>query len=157
MKKSLLSLIGILCSSPAIAQTNPCTVPATDLALVSSPAAKLIAQLPSHNTVLLGGTTPLTGGYELRYFFEGATAPFTTVAISKVAFTLVPSTPDCYEATVTWPTPLTPNQRYRAVLIAKATSGLGLADSAASELSNPFGRPAGSPTSPAALQVGPPL
>jgi hypothetical protein len=118
------------------AQTVPCEVPVDQLSV----NPKLVAaELTEHTTMVLGTTTPLVSGYEVRIYQEvvpRATAPFAVVQLPREAWTLVPGTAACYTATMPDVPSLARNIKHRATLIALGSHGL---NSEASEESNPFG------------------
>lgn len=115
---------------------SPCEAPASVVVVNPSQVAM---RSPDHATTILGGAEYLVTAYELQYYAEGAPSAFQTVTMPRDAWVLATGTTDCYTGTPTsWP--LTPNTRYRAVLVARANPAAAVADSPPSEESNPFGR-----------------
>lgn len=135
-----LVLVAPFTATPASAQ---CDIPNT--ALTPNPTRIALTSV-DHLTRPLDGTEFLITAYEVRYYQEGAPSPFQTLTIPRDQWSPVAGQTNCYTATPSsWP--LTPNLRYRAVVIAKASPLFNTTDSDPSEESNPFGR-AGRPQRP---------
>lgn len=153
MKSTILALAALLLTTPALAQTNPCTTATTGTEMFSSTATmNLYTELPEH-TVNEADGLPRVTDYQLAYFLPttGTTAPATAtpvvpaVTVAKTALTPVAGAANCYTMQIqpvlwtgTWP--LVAGLKARRA----ARTGVEGAESAYA-LSNPFA------TAPAAL------
>lgn len=146
MKAALAVFAFLLLSSPAFAQTNPCSTSAGTTVIVAP--KNIAAQLPDQNATVLGSTSPAVVSYTLGYFAQGVDpntgAPVQSQTLDRTKFTLVAGTTDCYQYDATAAGTVLSSYPVGAVFVAalRANGDPTIGNSAWGAVSSPFGKPA---------------
>jgi len=134
----IVSVLLVVWSGPAWAQTNPCTAPLPPLTIVTA-SAQVAATIPQFSATFNG--VLLVTEVDLFAFAKGASPsaaiPVATQTIPRAAWTLRPMTPDCYSTPAAFLFGVPANMELDLYARAKGPGGM----SPWNLVPVPFGRP----------------